>query len=52
MAGERIKLDVIPRDSAGSAEARRLRAQGMVPGVLYGGGKTAHPSTVGELDLR
>jgi len=52
MAGERIKLDVVPRDSAGSAEARRLRAQGMVPGVLYGSGKKAHPFTVGERDLR
>jgi large subunit ribosomal protein L25 len=52
MAGERIKLDVLPRDTAGSAEARRLRARGMVPGVLYGGGKNAHPFTVGERDLR
>jgi large subunit ribosomal protein L25 len=52
MAGERIKLDVVPRDSAGSAEARRLRAQGMVPGVLYGSGKKAHPFTVEERDLR
>jgi large subunit ribosomal protein L25 len=52
MAGERIKLDVQPRDGAGSAEARRLRARGLVPGVLYGSGKSAHPFTVGERDLR
>jgi large subunit ribosomal protein L25 len=52
MAGERIKLEVQPRDTAGSAAARRLRAQGMIPGVLYGGGKTAHPFTVGERALR
>lgn len=52
MAGERIKLDVLPRESRGSAEARRLRASGMVPGVLYGGGKNAHPFTVTERELR
>ncbi len=52
MAGERIRLDVKPRDVAGSAVARRLRASGMVPGVLYGAGKKAHPFTVEERELR
>lgn len=52
MAGERIKLDVTPRDTGGSADARRLRAGGMIPGVLYGSGKAAHPFAVGERDLR
>jgi large subunit ribosomal protein L25 len=52
MAGERIKLEVKPREDAGSAVARRLRASGMVPGVLYGAGKTAHPFTVEERELR
>jgi large subunit ribosomal protein L25 len=52
MAGERIRLEVKPRDDAGSAVARRLRANGMVPGVLYGAGNKAHPFTVEERELR
>jgi large subunit ribosomal protein L25 len=52
MAGERIRLEVKPRDGAGSAVARRLRAGGMIPGVLYGGGKKAHPFAVEERELR
>ena len=52
MAGERIKLDVKPREDAGSAVARRLRADGFVPGVLYGAGKNAHPFAVEERELR
>jgi large subunit ribosomal protein L25 len=52
MAGDRIKLDVKPREDAGSAVARRLRADGMIPGVLYGDGKKAHPFAVEERELR
>jgi len=52
MAGERIQLGVKARESAGSADSRRLRAAGMVPGVLYGGGKKAHPFAVDERELR
>jgi large subunit ribosomal protein L25 len=52
MAGERVKLDVKPRETSGSAESRRLRAGGFVPGVLYGDGKKAHPFCVEERDLR
>jgi len=36
VAGERMKLVVQNRSILGSAEARRLRRQGLVPGVLYG----------------
>jgi large subunit ribosomal protein L25 len=36
MAGERVKLNVRERESLGSAESRRLRKQGLIPGVLYG----------------
>ena len=36
MAGERHKLTVQSRSKLGSAESRRLRKQGLVPGVLYG----------------
>ena len=36
MAGERVKLIVQNRAVLGSAESRRLRRQGLIPGVLYG----------------
>jgi large subunit ribosomal protein L25 len=52
MAGERITLEVQARESLGSAEARRLRAQGLIPGVLYGAGKDSQPFCVGERELR
>jgi large subunit ribosomal protein L25 len=39
MAGERTKLVVANRERLGSAESRRLRRQGIVPGVLYGTGE-------------
>jgi large subunit ribosomal protein L25 len=52
VAGERLKLEVKERESRGSADARRLRANGVVPGVLYGGGKRPHPFTVEERELR
>jgi large subunit ribosomal protein L25 len=51
MAGERVKLTASERTRLGSAESRRLRRQGLVPGVLYG---RAEPVAicVGERDLR
>jgi large subunit ribosomal protein L25 len=52
MAGERVKLQVKSRDGRGSAASRRLRAQGFIPGVLYGDGKGAHPFAVPERELR
>jgi large subunit ribosomal protein L25 len=52
MAGERIRLQVQGRDARGSAESRRLRSQGLVPGVLYGNGKNAHAFSVTERELR
>jgi large subunit ribosomal protein L25 len=39
MAGERTKLTVSQRERLGSSETRRLRKQGLVPGVLYGRGE-------------
>jgi large subunit ribosomal protein L25 len=39
MAGERTKLTVSQRERLGSPETRRLRRQGLVPGVLYGRGE-------------
>ncbi len=52
MADERVKLAVEPRENGGSAEARRLRARGYVPGVIYGDGKDAHAFAVAERELR
>jgi large subunit ribosomal protein L25 len=39
MAGERTKLTVAAREQLGSRGTRRLRKQGIVPGVLYGSGE-------------
>ena len=52
MAGERIKLTVKEREARGSADARRLRKQGFIPGVLYGKGKSSYAIYVPERDLR
>lgn len=51
MAGERVKLEVRPRESRGSRNARRLRREGLIPGVLYG---RAEPRAIciAERDLR
>ncbi len=51
MAGERTKLLVTQREHLGSAETRRLRKQGIVPGVLYGSGEPVAIS-VQERELR
>ncbi|HUJ93035.1 MAG TPA: 50S ribosomal protein L25 [Gaiellaceae bacterium] len=51
MAGERTKLVVAQRDLTGSRETRRLRKQGLVPGVLYGNGDPI-AITIGERELR
>jgi large subunit ribosomal protein L25 len=52
MAGERIKLEVKQREGRGSADSRRLRREGMIPGVLYGRGKAPHAICVPERELR
>jgi large subunit ribosomal protein L25 len=36
VAGQKVRLEVKEREHLGSAESRRLRKQGFVPGVLYG----------------
>jgi len=51
VAGERTKLVVAHRSETGSRETRRLRKQGLVPGVLYGNGNPV-AITVGERELR
>ena len=51
MAGERVKLVVQNRAILGSAESRRLRRQGLIPGVLYGKDSPVAIS-IPERDLR
>ena len=52
MAGERVKLQVKERERCGSSDARRLRREGYIPGVLYGKGKPSHAICIPERDLR
>ena len=52
MAGERVKLEVTPRDERGTSASRRLRREGKIPGVLYGRGNAPHPIYVAERELR
>jgi large subunit ribosomal protein L25 len=52
MAGERVRLQVRERERRGSADARRLRREGFIPGVLYGSGKEPHAICVPERELR
>ena len=52
MAGERVPLQVQQREVRGSAASRRLRREGLIPGVLYGRGKPPHPFCVPERELR
>lgn len=52
MAGERIRLEVAERGQRGSREARRLRRQGLIPGVLYGRGRKPRAISVPERELR
>jgi large subunit ribosomal protein L25 len=45
-------LDVRKRERRGSADARRLRKDGLIPGVLYGKGKSSYAICVPERELR
>lgn len=51
MSGDRLKLEVREREDLGSRRTRRLRSQGLIPGVLYGKGHT-RPIVVPERELR
>jgi large subunit ribosomal protein L25 len=52
MAGERIRLEVQEREQCGSRNSRRLRKEGIIPGVLYGRGNKPHAICVPERELR
>jgi large subunit ribosomal protein L25 len=51
VAGERVKVVATERTQLGSAESRRLRKQGLIPGVLYGPSKPV-AILIAERDLR
>jgi large subunit ribosomal protein L25 len=52
MAASRSTLKVTPRAEFGSRASRRLRNQGIVPGVVYSGGEEATAFQVAERDVR
>jgi large subunit ribosomal protein L25 len=51
VSGDRFKLEVREREERGSRHARRLRAEGVIPGVLYGNG-ASRAIAVPERELR
>jgi large subunit ribosomal protein L25 len=51
VSGDRLKLEVREREDLGSRRTRRLRSQGLIPGVLYGKGH-ARAISVPERELR
>ena len=52
MADARTTLKVAPRAAFGSRTARRMRREGLVPGVVYSGGSEATAFQVAEKDVR
>jgi len=52
VATERVRLEIKERERTGSRESRRLRRDGLIPGVLYGRGKAPHAICVPERELR
>ncbi|HUB98546.1 MAG TPA: hypothetical protein VMS11_01855, partial [Solirubrobacterales bacterium] len=52
MAASRSTLKVSPRSDFGSRASRRLRGEGVVPGVVYAGGSEATAFQVSERDVR
>ena len=52
MADERIRLEVQERTELGSRVTRRLRKQGLVPGILYGRGHKPRAIAIPERELR
>ncbi|HSS32598.1 MAG TPA: 50S ribosomal protein L25 [Solirubrobacterales bacterium] len=52
MAASRSTLKVSPRSNFGSRASRRLRSEGLVPGVVYTGGEDATAFQVSEREVR
>lgn len=51
-SSDRETLKVLPRDEYGSRTTRRLRREGLVPGVVYTGGKEARSFKVAARDAQ
>jgi large subunit ribosomal protein L25 len=52
MASQSTKLSISARDVSNSRATRRLRREGQVPGIIYGGGEDALSFAVDERELR
>jgi large subunit ribosomal protein L25 len=52
MPDARTTLNVAPRENFGSRNARRMRREGLVPGVVYSGGSEATAFQVSEREVR
>jgi large subunit ribosomal protein L25 len=52
MASQSTKLSISTREVSNSRSTRRLRREGQVPGVIYGGGEDALSFAVDERELR
>ena len=52
MASKRSTLKVAPRAEFGSRASRRMRREGLVPGVVYSGGSEATAFQVSEREIR
>lgn len=52
MASKRSCLKAAPRAAFGSRASRRMRREGVVPGVVYSGGSEAIPFEVSEREVR
>ena len=52
MADDKTRLTTSPRDIEGSRSTRRLRREGRVPAVLYGGGEEPQHFSVDARELR
>jgi large subunit ribosomal protein L25 len=52
MASDRATLKATERTEFGSRTSRRLRRDGLVPGVVYGGGDEARPFQANEREIR
>jgi large subunit ribosomal protein L25 len=51
MSSSEAVINVISREETGKGISRRLRADGMVPAVIYGHGKEATPLAVSQIEI-
>ena len=51
MSSDHVQLNAAPRTEFGNAKTRRLRKEGLVPGVLYKAGEAAVPFSLNHHEL-